>query len=158
MQDQGKSSDSRRQWPVLKKNSIQNAVLNCSEVLIDRESDDELNWETIQLSGTINVYSGTINSPNSNTICSYSESDVINIYGGTISSFGKYDAIYNLGTLIIEEGNISTTSGRTIYNDSTGTVTIKGGNISSTSKIAIYTKGTVTINGGTISTTSRVAG
>lgn len=115
--------------------SNENSILSIENAIIDRKSSTTNAWETIQLYGTLNMNSGKINSPNSNAICTYENSNsIININGGLVYS-REGDTIYNVGILNINGGTItcscsdSSKSYNTIANDVGGIAVISGGTI-----------------------------
>ncbi len=94
--------------------------LNLSHSIIDRNSDGAYNWETIELHGVLNIDSGKINSPNSNTICTYPNYESSINIGGTaevIGSSANYVTIFNCHKMTMTGGKIIGTGNSAIDNE-----------------------------------------
>ncbi|MBQ2937678.1 MAG: hypothetical protein IJE05_02185, partial [Clostridia bacterium] len=110
--------------------------------------------------GIITVTGGTVTSTASNCYGINNNSNgTVTVAGGTVT--GARYGIYNnvAGTIIIDDGKVSTTdtSSYGIYNNSTGTITINNGEIVASTSYSrgIYMKsGAVIMTGGTITSSS----
>ena len=104
--------------------------------------------------GTIEIAEGNITGTASNkpTIWNNTVNGQITIVGGTITSTDQTPAVYNLGSLNINSGNIISEKSNGVYNAGTGTVAMSGGTIQVATSTGLYnaSTGNVTIQGGTI--------
>jgi len=110
--------------------------------------------------GSLTIKSGTVSATGSGSAngISVSSGSTLTIDGGMVSvtNVNGNIGIYNRGTVIINNGNVSSMGNRAIYNVNNGTVTLNSGTVEAVSYIAIGNsdKGTITINGGTVQSTS----
>ena len=99
---------------------------------------------------------GILTGSSSNTKCTLEMSGAsVIVDGATLTSTSGDHMIYNSGTgsVTVQSGTVTSSSGAAINNVSTGAVTVTGGTVTSSSCSAICNEstGTVTIKGGTVS-------
>ena len=101
------------------------------------------------------VCSGTLNLKNV-TAASISKvlinrKGTVHIIGGTyIGKSSAYPALWNYGTMVLDEANVISERYCGLHNDSNGSVTINGGDYKGTEAPALRNYGTMGINGATV--------
>jgi hypothetical protein len=116
----------------------------------------------INIDGNVSVTStaditNTDSSSSANTI-HHKSTGSLTINGGTVSATTGY-AVWNnsTGSLTINGGTVSATTGYAVNNRSNGSVNISGGTVSATEGYAVDNYGAVNITGGTVSATTGYA-
>ena len=130
----------------------ENSEIRLSNTIVNRNSEVDYKWETVELYGALYIDSGKIFSSNCNAICTYDGYDsYINISGTAEIDCDGYTTISSRGTIIMTGGKIShhgTIKSTTLRN--CGTAKITGGVIESFISNAIVNEAEATIEiGGT---------
>ncbi|MBR6033876.1 MAG: hypothetical protein IKP28_03960 [Clostridia bacterium] len=127
----------------------ENAELSLSNTLVDRNSEDENGWYTVEIHGKLKINSGKVNSSNSNALNNKSTGILEISDTAEITSIATgFPTLWNHGDLKINGGIISSTNSTALANDNT--ISISGGTIYSLNYAAMTNAGTATITGGSI--------